>query len=353
MLNLLKFEFRRLFKSLFFKIIGGYCIVWPLIVTIFYRIIFNISMTESGLTFRDFSLSTDERRLLTWILSVAFVNELPRFLALFACLHIGRDFTDGIVRNKITAGHSRTSIFFSYMITQVTATISFSIIYVCASLLGLLICGIGVDVNGGEMFIRYAVAISTLLVMTVAFVSLSLVFRRRALPIIFSIILVMVMSTATSVIGNFNMPSKAVDDYIEERHENYEDMVDAGILTDDQVDVLEEEFDRDYYLGIPWKICHPSYLVTTLGFNGDYSTDPLQMLLGSPEYRDELDFSSRFVNGYFNEDMSSLTPKDLKHIDSMHVSYDTLNLIYSAKSLFWILAIGGPGYYIFRKKNLF
>ena len=27
-----------------------------------------------------------------------------------------KDFSDGIVRNKITAGHSRTSIFFSYII---------------------------------------------------------------------------------------------------------------------------------------------------------------------------------------------------------------------------------------------
>ena len=56
MLNLLRFEFKRITKSLFYKIILGYCALWPLLVTLFYRLIFNISLSESGLTFKDFEL---------------------------------------------------------------------------------------------------------------------------------------------------------------------------------------------------------------------------------------------------------------------------------------------------------
>jgi len=353
MLNLLKFEFRRLFKSIFFKIIGIFCIAWPFLITVFFRVILSLTLNETGMSFEDFDMSGDELRLFTWVISVSFVGELPKFIALFACLHIGRDFTDGIVRNKITAGHSRTAIFFSYLLTQITSTVMFCIVFIISALLGMLICGIGVDLNGGEMLIRYAVAISTLLVMTVLFVSLSLMFRRRAIPIVLSIVVVMVLSTATSIIGTYNMPSKAVDDYIELRHERYEEMVEEGILTDDQIEMIEEEMDRDYYLGIPWKICHPAYLFTTTGFNGDYSTDPLQVVLGDLEYKDELDFSSTFVNDYYDMDMSGLTSKDLKRVDSMHISFNKLNVIYSVKSMLWILAIGSLGFVIFRKRNLF
>ena len=229
----------------------------------------------------------------------------------------------------------------------------FCVVYILSSLIGMLICGIGFDISGGEMLIRHAVGISTLLVLTVLFTSLSLIFRKRAVPIVLSIVVVMLLSTATSIVGNYNLPAKAADDYIELRHERYEDLVEEGVLTDDQVEEIEEEVDRDYYLDIGWKICHPAYLFTTTGYNGDYSTDPLQIIIGEFEYKDEIDFTSKFVTDYYNMDMSGITPKDLKHIDSMHLSYTKLNIFYTVKSGLWILAIGACGYVIFRKKNLF
>ena len=113
MLELLRFEFRRLSKSIFYRIVGVYCIVWPVIVVLLLRLILGLFMKDSGLNFADIGLDKGEIRYLNWLISVGFINDLPKFLALFICLHVGRDFTDGIVRNKITAGHSRTSIFFS------------------------------------------------------------------------------------------------------------------------------------------------------------------------------------------------------------------------------------------------
>ena len=194
MLNLLKFEFRRLSKSIFLRIVAAYCAAWPLIVAIFYRIIFSISFMDSDMSLSDFEMPDSELKLFTWIISVAFVNELPKFIALFTCLHIGRDFSDGIVRNKIIAGHTRTSIFFSYMITQVCATVVLCLTYSLFSMFGLTVTGLGANINGGEMFARIGVAISIVLVLTVVFVVLSLMFRKRAVPIILSIVLVMVMS---------------------------------------------------------------------------------------------------------------------------------------------------------------
>lgn len=350
MLNLLKFEYKRLFKSIFFRIIAGYCIIWPVIVTIFYRILFNLMFDDESYTFKDF-LGEGELRFFTWIILVAFVNELPKFIALFACLHIGRDYSDGVIRNKIIAGHSRASIYFSYMITQMSATVIFTALYVIFGMLGLLITGIGVDLNGGEMFTRLGTALMVLLAMNVIFIALSSISRKRALPIILSIVIVMVMSTAVSIVGTFNTPGSAVDEYIEKRHEVYEEMIDDDILTEDIVEDLEDDFDRDSYLSLPWKICHPVYLITNLGYNGDYSVDLMQLLVGNPDYTDEIDFSQTIVTGGY--DLSGLSPRDFKRSDAMHVTYGELNLTYTIRSLIWIAVIGGWGFVVFQRKNQF
>lgn len=355
MLNLLKFEFRRIFKSLFFRIVGGYCILWPILVAVFYRIIFGLSFMDTDMTFADYVMSDQEVKYFTWVISIAFVNELPKFVALFTCLHIGKDFSDGIVRNKITAGHSRTSIFFSYILTQIAATVALCIVYISFALLGLLVTGIGVNLNGGEMFIRHLVGIFVVLVFTVIATVLSLMFRKRALPIIMSILIVMVVSTVTTVFGlfSFNMPGKAVDDYIEKRHDRYEEMVDEGQLTDETVEYLEENYDKDYFLGMAWKVGRPVYLVTNLGFNGDYAVDLAQSITGNPDYTDEIDFSKSLAGGMFSMDMCDLEPKDFKHTDSMHITYAELNTTYVVRSLIYMIVIGGYGYIVFRRKNLF
>ena len=354
--ELLRFEFRRLSKSIFYRIVGVYCIVWPVIVVLLLRLILGLFMKDSGLNFADIGLDKGEIRYLNWLISVGFINDLPKFLALFICLHVGRDFTDGIVRNKITAGHSRTSIFFSYLITQIAATVILCAVYIGSALVALLITGFGVDLNGGEMFSRWGTAIVILLVLTVFFTVISLIFRRRALPIVFSIIIVVVMSSLSSIVGAFNLPAKAVNDYIAARDEAYDEMVEENIYTDDYVKTLKKTYTKDTYTNIAWKFCHPAYVVSNLGFNGDYGADATQLIGGNTEYLDELDFSGNFIGYYdgdYSPDGSGLTLRDLKKMDSMRISYTKLNLIYIGRSLLYILVIGGSGYYIFRKKNLF
>ncbi len=354
MLKLLKFEFRRIIKSVFFWIVAGFSFIWPIITALFYRAVLSLDLSD-GIKFSDLILGDDEIKFLTWMLSIAFMTELPKFIALFTCLHLGRDYTDGIVRNKIIAGHSRASIYGSYMITQMAASAFLCSVYFLSGLLGLAISGIGANINGGEMFLRAGVGICVFLVMTVTFVVLSLIFRRRALPMILCILIAITSNGAAAVIGNYNTPSKACDDYLELRHERYEDLVELGVMDDDMVEEIEEEFGKDYYLGIPWKIFHPVYVLTPIGYEGDYSAGGATGLLsGSMEYLDEIDFSSKFIIQYmFDGDISGITPRDLKKIDSMSISYSELNLIYIGKSLAWMIVIGGWGYVLFRKKNLF
>ena len=103
MRNLLKCEFTRLTRSVFFWIITGFCVLWPIITALFYHGILAFTFTATGIGFEDVELPKEMLRYLTWMISISFINELPKFSALFACIHIGREYTDGIVRNKIIA----------------------------------------------------------------------------------------------------------------------------------------------------------------------------------------------------------------------------------------------------------
>ena len=357
MLELLKFEFRRLRKSIFFRIVGIYCIAWPILVILLLRILLGVVMRETGVSFAELGMGSSETQYITWLLTVGFINDLPKFLALFICLHVGRDFTDGIVRNKIIAGHSRTSIFFSYLVAQIAATVALCVVYIGSALLGLLVTGIGVDLNGGEMITRLGTAIIVLLVLTVSFTVLSLIFRRRAMPIILSIITVVVMSTLTAFVGMYNLPAKTIKDYVAVRDDAYDELVKHDEYSKDDIKLLKKQHTTDSYAQFGWKFCHPVYVITNLGFNGDYGADVTQFISGNAEYQDEIDFTGNFINAYwgggYTTDGSRLTEKDLKKIDSMRISYSTMNLMYIGRSLLYILVIVGSGYIIFRKKNLF
>jgi hypothetical protein len=240
------------------------------------------------------------------------------------------------------------------MLTQLAANAFLCIIYIGSAILGLWISGLGFKLNHGEMFSRFAVAIVVYLTLVTLFATLALIFRKRALPLILCIIIAMISTTSATVIGNFNLPSKAVDDYIELREERYEDLVDYGVLSEDRVEDLEEEYDRDYFLSWGWKVFHPVYVITPLGFESDYQAVTTTALFGADlEYTDEVDFTEDFLMTSFYYDESNIDQDMLDDVDSMHVPYSTLNWVYLGKSMAYMLFIGGWGLFIFRKKNMF
>ena len=70
---------------------------------------------------------------------------------------------------------------------------------------------------------------------------------------------------------------------------HYENMIDAGIVDKNTVKKYEDEYDRDHFLGIAWKIIHPAYVISPIGFEGDYGAGGASGMLmgGSAEYADD------------------------------------------------------------------
>lgn len=387
MLKLLVFELRRISKSIFFKIIAAISFIWPIITAAFYRLILTLDLFSDEIRFVPLNVSQNERMYFTWVVSVAFITTLPTFAALFTCLHVGRDYTDGIVRNKIIAGHSRAAIYLSYMITQMCSHVVLSLIYILSAFLGLAITGIGVDTNHGEMLTRLGVAIVVFLVMTVSFTALSTVFRRRAAPVILCILIAYFSNLAASVFGLYSIPPKAVDDYIKIRNTKYELMVRDEIIDKKVVEDYEKAYGKNKLLTFGWQVFYPVYLISPFGFESDYGAAGFSSFIGNNmEYPQEIDYTISIFSKdesqfdiWYNTDVFKnieidpdadpdsfmlpepsvllykyyMTPETFERVDTMHMSFSKLNLIYLGKSLAWIVVIGGWGYLIFRKKNLF
>ena len=71
-----------------------------------------------------------------------FVMFIGLFIAIFVSIFVGKEYSEGIIRNKVIVGHSRISIYLSNLIISVIASILCELIYLAIVLLiGTLIFG--------------------------------------------------------------------------------------------------------------------------------------------------------------------------------------------------------------------
>ncbi len=352
--KLLRFEFRRIRSNLFFWIIALYCVVWPIFVASFYRLVFSLSITEEGgLYLSQLNLSADEKKYITWLILTAFFAEMPKFMALFTCLYIGKDQSDGFVRNKIISGHSRLSVFMSNNIAQSLVCIVWCVIYVCFGMLGLKINGIGPILNGGEMFMRIATAIVVLLVLSALFTSIAFAFRNRAIPVVLAILFTMVISGVSMAVGMFSMPKAAGDSYEKSFGTAVELNVEKGLMSREQADALKKQNSSEAVRGgKAWYIFHPVYQATTAGFQSDFKMPNGIGLVAEMEYKDKLDYSDDMqLNALMSNVM--LDKEALSKMDGISTAYSTKCIEYVVKSVIWYAFITGAGFILFKRRDLF
>ena len=351
--KLLRFEFKRIRMNLFFWILTGYCIIWPIFVAGFYRLMFTINIGDNGISFSELVMTGDQRKYTTWLILSAFFAEMPKFMALFTCLYIGKDTSDGFVRNKIIAGHSRLSVFMTNNIAQSLVCIFWCLVYVCFGALGLKIMGIGPDINGGEMFMRVATAVVVLLVMSALFTSLAMAFRNRALPVVLSILFTMIIGTVTMAVGMFNMPKPVADGYEKVCVEEIDNSVNIGMYSEAEGAALKKMHTSESIRGgKAWYVFHPVYQATTAGFQTDFGMPNALGLGAEMSYPEEYSFSEDLAE-YAVMGNVFIKKETLDKQPGMTQSYGMKCLEYVLKSVIWYAVITAAGFVVFRKKDLF
>ena len=354
--ELLKFEYKRILtcKPLYF--IAAAAVILPLAAGIGLNIFFDM-MTE-GADLKD--LSAGNVKFFTWFVISYFYTRLPIFLALFTSLFIGRDFKDGFIRNKITAGHSRLTIYASAMITQISVTAALSAIYVLVGTVTMALSPLGANINNGEMFLRAFVLLLSLIGMTTLFTALTMILKSRALATVLCVVFVMGLGIVNSAAFNYCYSEKMVDDYIEaceDKMDEYDDMSsELGYSMSSYYSVPE----KSDYINYGWYVCHPIYFLTNAGLESDIMAD-LQSAILVDDENDMFTYPKKvshagFVNSImsmlFSNTYNPLTTKEINKIDGMVVRVDDLLVIYTVKSLVWTAIFAGGGYAIFRKRNI-
>lgn len=131
MYKLLNAGFSRLMKNKIFLSV--------IIITIVFAICSLIFQYDQEVRFSSFgpSSSPTEKLLLNFVVFIIF------FIALFISLFVGTEYSDGTIRNKIIAGHSRKNIYLSNLIISITVGILIELLYL------LIISLIAIPLFGG------------------------------------------------------------------------------------------------------------------------------------------------------------------------------------------------------------
>ena len=351
--ELLKFEYKRLLtcKPLYF-ILAAAAII-PLAAGIGVNVFFGILGVDDFDSLNGFTSGNEQ--FFTWFVISFFHTRLPIFIALFTSLFLGRDFRDGFVRNKVTAGHSRLSIYASAMITQVSVTAALCIIYVLVGTVTMALSPMGANLNGGEMLIRAFVLMLSLIAMTVLFTALSMALNGKVLVTVISVVFVMALGLAGSLASTYSYSSDMIDEYID--------------VCEDKIDEYEEEYGYVYYtvpkrsdyINYGWYIGHPLYVLTNAGIEKDLMaslensvlTFDADEIFSYPKKVARMGYGQSLITAIFtNSNPPPLDKKDMKKIDGMIVDIDDLLVAYSIKSVVWTAIFAAGGYAIFRKKNL-
>lgn len=135
MTKLLYAEFSRLFHSLIFK--AG--ILFSAGLSIFIIFMRWLDVTQNPELYNNFPISYRNADGLIFVGGIYLVFVLAIFIGEF----IGREYSDGTIRNKLVCGHTRISIYLSKLIVCSAACLIFHLLYILVSLLmgSLLIDG--------------------------------------------------------------------------------------------------------------------------------------------------------------------------------------------------------------------
>ena len=115
-------------------------------------------------------------------------NTLNHFIGPIAiCLFIGALYSEGAIRNRITIGHSRTNIYLANLITSITISLIYILIYIITiSIIGLIFQeGIGLTVS--QMLILLFDSFLLCVALSSIFTFLSMLVANKTISIIFFI----------------------------------------------------------------------------------------------------------------------------------------------------------------------
>lgn len=173
--------------------------------------------------------------------------------AIFVALFIGTEYSDGTLRNKIMAGHKRTSIYLANLIVCMIANILFAFIYVVvAYVLGALLLG-GTSFTVTQIILFILICIIAISTIASIMLMLAVFLSNKAMAGIVLLLTAMFMLIATMTINSKLEAPKYRYYYIEEDEKIFVDIDKLSEKEKEETDIITEQ-NRRYVAGTKRKI---------------------------------------------------------------------------------------------------
>ncbi len=144
-----------------------------------------------------------------------FAPLLGIIYASFVSLFVGVEYSDGTLRNKLIAGHSRTSVFLSLFAVSFAGCLLITAAWLIGSLPGIYwFGGFGFGWNG--FAINLAVMICVALSFTAIFTTMAMLIPNKALSAVISLVLWFVMLFIGSIIVNVLAAPEMIYDVVQQ-----------------------------------------------------------------------------------------------------------------------------------------
>ena len=223
MYKLLNASFYRLRKN---KIFLG-LVILTIIIAVFMLVSEYLNNIKYSSVFGISSNTTD-------ILLMKFINIIGFFIAIFTSLFVGAEYSDGTIRNKIVAGHSRKNIYLSNLIVSILVGIFLELIYlIIVSIVSIPILGL-VQMSFLQLAVILLDIIMIIIVYSSIFNFIALICSNITISTVSSLLLILIMF----VIDMLLSPTANSTEYIQK-----------NIVMDEQGNVTYEVVKNEDYPG--------------------------------------------------------------------------------------------------------
>lgn len=258
--------------------------------------------------------------------------------AIFISWVVGKEFKEGIFRNKAIVGHSKGNIFLSELLSALG--ISFVLYLICATIF-VIVNFYEVPLLPTDLVVKIFVDYVLLnMCLSAIFVTISCLLSHQALIAIVNIALVLFMWIGSQrFYAELSQP---------QYFEQFETVNTEWIDENGNIRYREEKVEGSEYL-----VDNPTYVggVKRVIYEGIYNFSPYGHILDFVHFNMDWHGYDYFINnptqGMTGEEMWELVIGDNEITDETLKKFD-MNLIYSCVLLF---AVSGFGFIVFRKKE--
>ena len=223
MYKLLNASFSRLRKN---KIFLG-LVILTIIIAAFMLISEYLDKVKYSSVFGISSNTTD-------ILLMKFINIIGFFIAIFTSLFVGAEYSDGTIRNKIVAGHSRKNIYLSNLIVSIVVGLILEFIYlIIISIVAIPLLG-SIQMTFSQFAFILLDMIMIIIVYSSIFNFIALICSNITISTVTSLLLILIMF----VTDMFLSPTANSTEYIQK-----------NIVMDEQGNVTYEVVKNEDYPG--------------------------------------------------------------------------------------------------------